>query len=155
MSTHWSEPSAPDEREECRYQAAVLAGQSREEVEAAEEAAHTEIAARIDAQLAASRRIADDWEAVRRAAWVAAAEAVEARDWAAKRQAVAVARQAIDAACVVGAAIFGQRQMPAAYAPLVEAGRRVTKAQAAAAWQVVDADDRAARAQRQRSRNGN
>lgn len=153
--THWAEPSAPDQAQEARYRRAVLSGMSREEFEAAERAAEMSAEAAIDAKLAAAKaQGASDvgrWDAIYRAAVCAAAQAIQARDWSAKRQALAVAEQADANRQVVFAALFGRaKEVPAQYASLERAGRALTRAESSAALNIIAADRAAMRQQQQR-----
>lgn len=146
MSTsHWAEPSAPDQATEARYRRAVASGLSQAEFEAQEAAACAAAGAAIDATInAAKARGASDaerWDAIYRAAVCAAAQAIKARDWAAKRQALSVAQQADEGRQRVIAAIFGgQREIPAQYAGLEKAGRSISRAESSAALAVIAAD---------------
>lgn len=106
---------------------------------------------------AASKWVANAvrWEAVYRAAMVAAAQATNSGDWAAKRAALGVAQQACDGRNTANAkligAIFGQRDVPAGYARFESAGRAVSDADLASAEAVVAADADAANAAARRA----
>jgi len=154
-TTHWSEPSAPDQALEARYRRAVLSGMSREEFEAAEATAAKLTEQAIDAKTAdAAHRGASDakrWDAIYRAAVCAAAQAIQARDWAAKRQALAVSEQADANRQVVLAAIFGRaKEVPAQYAGLERAGASITRDESSAALKIIAAD-RAVQQQQRRT----
>lgn len=149
--THWAEPSAPSQEGEARYQRAVASGLSRAEFEAAEaaqaRAADAAMDARIDAVRVKGEADAARWDAIYRAAVCAAAQAIAARDWAAKRQALAVADQADAARQPVMAALFGRpREIPAQYAALERAGATLTRDDSSAALKVIAADRAAMRA---------
>ncbi len=151
---HWAEPSAPDQAEEARHRRAVASGLSEAEFSAAEESAEAAADAAIDVRLAeAAVRGASDstrWDAVYRAAVCAAAQAIQARDWPAKRQALAVAAQADGNRQSVLAAVFGRpTEVPAQYLGLERAGSSITRAESSAALKSIAAD-RAAQQQRPR-----
>ena len=98
---------------------------------------------------ASARQQARDWAAVHRAALVAAAEAIKAGNWAAKREALAMADQAWGCADIMVRTVFGAaREVPARYADLVEMGCRVTSAQVVEAKAVIRADAEADRSAR-------
>ncbi len=98
------------------------------------------------AEWAAAQQQADQWAAIHRAALVAAAEAIKGRNWAAKREALALADQAWGCADVMVRTVFGTaREVPARYADLVELGRGVTSAHVVEAKAVIRADADAAR----------
>jgi cytochrome P450 len=159
-ANHWAAPSAPDQAAEARYRRAVASGLSRAEFEAREaaqaEAANAALDARIERAQAQGATDADRWDAIYRAAVCAAAQAIEARNWEAKRQALAVAQQADEGRQQVIAAIFGRpREIPAQYAGLEKAGASISRAESSAALKVIAADRDAARQQRpQRGPNG-
>lgn len=89
----------------------------------------------------------EQWDAVYRAAICAAAQAVQARDWGAKRQALAVAAQADKNRDVVLGAIFGSPQdVPAQYSAFAAAGAAITREQSSAAKRLVAADKPVAKA---------
>lgn len=157
QTRHWAEPSAPDEAGEARYRRAVASGLSQADFEAAEarEAAEASdrMGRRIDAAQAQGRRDSDRWDAIYRAAVCAAAQAIERRDWAAKRQALAVAEQADAARSIMIAAIFGRpREIPAQYAGMERAGATITREQSSAALKVIAADRAVMKQQRQQRR---
>lgn len=143
--THWAEPSAPSQEGEARYRRAVLSGMSREEFEAAERAADRAANDAMDARLEAARvkgqSDAERWDAIFRAAVCAAAQAIQARDWPAKRQALVVADQADRNRQVVLAAIFGRpNEVPAQYAALERAGMTISRDESSAALKIIAAD---------------
>ena len=82
----------------------------------------------------------DQWDRVYRVAVCAAAEAIAARNWSAKRQALDLAKEADAARCVVSAAVFGAAPVPAQYAELVDMGAGITREQTKAAWAVIRGD---------------
>ena len=129
-ANHWAEPSAPDQAEEAMYQQAHEAHDLRE----------TE----VDAGLAAGVEMQSRWDSIYRAAVCSAAEAIAARDWAAKRAAMVVAQQADGLRDRVTCAIFGGRDVPASYAAYEAAGARISREQSNAALRAIAADDRAA-----------
>lgn len=156
---HWAEPSAPDQAAEARYRRAVASGLSQaafEAKEAAEEAAAgAALDATIDAAKAQGASDAERWDAVYRAAVCAAAQAIEARNWEAKRQALAVAQQADEGRQILIAAIFGRpREIPAQYAGLERAGATITRAESSAALKVIASDRAAMRQRQQQPRRG-
>lgn len=157
---HWSEPSAPDQSEEARYRRAVASGLSQSEFEAQEAEKHAAEDAEMDATIAAAQdhatSEAERWDSIYRAAVCAAAQAIQSRNWDAKRQALSVAQQADDGRQRLIAAIFGApRSIPHQYAELEKAGRSISRDESSAALKVIAADRDAARQQRpQRGANG-
>jgi len=152
---HWAEPSAPSQDGEERYRRAVESGLSQAEFEAAEAAEARAADAAMDARIEAARvkgeADAARWDAIYRAAVCAAAQAIAARDWAAKRQALAVADQADAARQPILAALFGRpAEIPAQYAALERAGATLTRDDSSAALRVIAADRAAMRANRNR-----
>jgi hypothetical protein len=147
---HWAEPSAPSQEGEARYQRAVASGLSQADFEAAQaHAADVSLDARIDAARARGEIDAARWDAIYRAAVCSAAQAIAARDWTAKRQALAVADQADAARQPMMAALFGRpKEIPAQYAALERAGATLTREDSSAALRVIAADRAAMRAQR-------
>ena len=153
--THWAEPSAPSQEGEARYRHAVASGLTRADFEVAETAQARAADASLDARLDAARAKGDvdaaRWDAIYRASVCAAAQAIAARDWAAKRQALAVADQADAARQLMIAALFGRpKEIPAQYAALERAGATLTRTESSAALRVIAADRAAMRAQRKR-----
>lgn len=101
--------------------------------------------AAIDARIDAARGRADGqrhrWDAIYRAAAVAAAAAIRRRDFAAKRQSLAVLQQAGGYRDAVLTSVFGAPiEVPAAYADLELAGAELTRDQVSAALRVIEAD---------------
>jgi hypothetical protein len=149
---HWAEPSAPSQEGEARYRRAVASGLSQADFEAAEavqaRTADAAMNARIDAARAKGEIDAARWDAIYRAAVCSAAQAISARDWTAKRQALAVADQADAARQPMMAALFGRpKEIPAQYAALERAGATLTREDSSAALRVIAADHAAMRAQ--------
>jgi hypothetical protein len=141
---HWAEPSAPDLADEARYRRAVASGLSEAEFEALEAAADAAVDARLAESAAAATADRARWEAIYRAAVCAAAEAIRAVNWGAKRQALAVAEQADRGRCIMRTSLFGTAEsIPAQYAGLEAAGRSITREESSAALQAVAADRRA------------
>ena len=135
-ANHWAEPSAPDQAEEAMYQQAHALRE------------HALREAEVDAGLVAGIEMQSRWDSIYRAAVCSAAEAIAARDWAAKRAAMVVAQQADGLRDRVTCAIFGGQDVPAAYAAYEAAGARISREQSSAALRAIAADDRAAAAQR-------
>lgn len=108
--------------------------------------------ARIDAALDAARLAAGAlrarWDAIYRAAICAAAQAIQARDWNAKRQALAVADQASSGRDAMIVSIFGARDIPAQYRALEDAGAQLTRQDSSAALAIIAADRRATQQRR-------
>ena len=155
--THWAEPSAPSQEGEARYRRAVMSGLSQAEFEALEAfqsaASDGAMDARIEAARAKGAADAERWDLIYRAAVCAAAQAIAARDWAAKRQALAVADQADAARQPLIASIFGRpKEVPAQYAALERAGASLTREESSAALRVIAADRAAMRAQKKPAR---
>lgn len=153
---HWAAPSAPDQAEEARYRRAVASGLPKAEFEAQEAAEAAEVESQIESAKSQASSDADRWDSIYRAAVCAAAQAIQGRNWDAKRQALAVAQQADEGRQRVIAAIFGRpREIPAQYAGLEKAGRSISRAESSAALKIIAADRDAARQQRpQRGPNG-
>lgn len=157
-TSHWAEPSAPSQAQEARYRRAVVSGLTSAAFEAVEDAMEEEAGRALDERLTAAKaRGASDverWGAIYRAAVCAAAQAIAGRDWAAKRQALAIAEQADKGRQVVFAAIFGApKAIPAQYAGMERSGAAISRAESSAALKVIAADRAAARQQNQ-SRQG-
>jgi hypothetical protein len=126
---------------------------SQAEFEAAEAAQACAADVALDAGIEAARTKGEAdaarWDAIYRAAVCTAAQAIAARDWTAKRQALAVADQADAARQPVMAALFGRpKEVPAQYAALERAGATLTREDSSAALRVIAADRAAMRAQR-------
>lgn len=155
-ANHWAEPSAPDQAGEARYRRAVASGLGQAEFEAREAAEAVALDAQIEGAKAQGSSDADRWDAIYRAAVCAAAQAIQSRNWDAKRQALAVAQQADEGRQRVIAAIFGRRrEIPAQYAGLEKAGRSISRAESSAGLKIIADDRDAARQQRpQRGTNG-
>jgi hypothetical protein len=94
---------------------------------------------------AGSATEADQWQAIHRAALVAAANAIQSQDMGAKRDALAVATRAGEDGDVVIRAIFGAAGDDALcrYADLAAVGRGITSAQVVEAKAVIRAEKEA------------